>query len=138
MNLLHEIMDASLAKHADLVAIETLTQKYTYFELDALIERVASFLRSHPGTTDQIGAPRVALLQGNTPQIVASYLGTIRAHQIVVPCNSALTPNEVSDIIQPATCHVLIYDQGTEGSATAVLDANPSLIGINVDKIPIP
>lgn len=86
------------------IAIKFKGRVYTYGEVDALIDKYASYFQS-------IGVKkgdRVALSFPNCPEYIFSFMGASKAGAIVVPLNMMLTLEEIGYIIMESGTSVLV------------------------------
>jgi len=111
------------AKFADQPAVVDLHKPFSYAELDALSDRIASGLLARgiqPG--DHIG-----LYGLNSSVFVALYIGIQKAAAVVVPINLLLNPKEVAYILNDAEVKALIYFDPFAPSVSAIRAGLPGI-----------
>ncbi len=86
-----DMIDASVARHADSVALEFFGATTTYADLGGQISRAAAGLRKLGVTAGD----RVALILPNCPQHVVAFYAVLRLGAIVVEHNPLYTPREL-------------------------------------------
>lgn len=92
------------------VALVDQEQELTYGELEAKVERWATFLQAKGLRKGQ----RAALVSRNCNGFVAAYLAVIRAGGVIVPINFQLVPREIAYILKDAGISLLISRQPLE------------------------
>ena len=98
------IFRETVSNHPNETALVFYDKKITYQELSDLSSRFAFFLRDRnikPGD-------RVAFLLPNCPQLVAGYLGALRAGCIAVSLNPLATTDELSEMLDQAQPKLLV------------------------------
>jgi long-chain acyl-CoA synthetase len=103
-------LDQLLQKRAALTPCKTFVKfsgkKFTFREMDRLVDVFASFLLSRgiqPGD-------RVAILSHNSPHYIASYFGILRTGAIVLPLNNLLAHEEIDYILNDAGVRICLFD----------------------------
>lgn len=104
-------------------------RRWTFAEVDALVERLAASLVAHltPGA-------RVALFMSNRPEFVFLQLALERAGMVRVPINARFTAHEVHTIVEDCTAEALFFDASTKDRAGDVSVRLPALWFCDVDS----
>ena len=106
MNLALVLSDAAAA-HPTQPALLFDGASITYAELDERAAMVAGAL-----LTDGVEpGDRVAIMQPNSPEFVATLFGTLRTGAIAVPLNVLLAPPEVEQRLQAAGARILLTEE---------------------------
>jgi len=104
----------------------------TFARLDARTETRAMELRRRgvsPGD-------RVAVLAGNSINVLEAYYATVRVGAICVPVNFRLVADEVAFILRDSGARVLFVDaahSGVAGAACMQVDSPPAIIELDAD-----
>jgi amino acid adenylation domain-containing protein len=129
MSLVHAFLDTRASQTPDAIALVEPSQTTTYAELDQQANRFAHLFRAdgvRPGD-------RVVIALENSAQMVAAYLGAMKAGAVAVP----LTPGPRNDRLRPAVAdceaRVVVTDPIT---ARLFDDAGTSAIGNAGAKAP--
>ena len=134
-------MTASLVHDFDWIARQTPDAPalswhggvWSYAELHRAVGCVQEKLRQ----SNVAAGSRVALLVRNSPQYVASYLGTIAAGCVAVPLNVQERASVLSRQIEHAGCNVVIADsQHPEWNALTAVLASTAPILLTLDMQP--
>jgi fatty-acyl-CoA synthase len=108
-------------------------QSWTYPELEARVNRLASALR-------RIGVERgdrVAYLLPNIPALLEAHFGVMLAGGVLVAINTRLHPHEISYILNHSGAKVLVVDSELARSVEPVLGELETVETIvNVDDVP--
>ena len=107
------------ADAADRVAIRWQGRTISYGDLDGRVDAAAGALAG----LGVVPGDRVALVLGNTPTFVESYLGALRAGAAVVPLNPGLTAEELRFALEDSGAVVCV---SMAGAADAVRQAAPA------------
>ena len=109
--------DAALERFPDKVCIIDLfgakERQFTYKELDARMDRVASMLARlgvQPGE-------RVAMLVGNRVEFIDFFFGAMRIGAIPVPLNTRLAKDTLEFIFKDAECGIALIDPSANRDA---------------------
>ncbi|WP_336951358.1 acyl-CoA synthetase [Sphingobium aromaticivastans] len=103
------ILKRSAARHGDRTAIICGDTRWTYAELDRLVDRLAAGLRDagiRPGD-------RVAMLARNSHAFVALRFAIARADALLVPINFMLNPADARYILEHSGARFLFVDAST-------------------------
>ena len=95
------------------LALVTDALQLTYAELDERVRRTAAALRAagvHPGE-------RVALLLGDSPELVLGFWGAIAAGAVAVPINTMLTPADHAAILDDCDPRLVVLDPAVGDAA---------------------
>ncbi len=101
---LHRILGESAEKYPDRTAIIFYGTEISYYELDDLAWRFATYLRRAGFSKGD----RVALFLPNCPQFVVAFYGTLRAGGVVVPCNPLYKERELAFQLKDSSPAVLV------------------------------
>ncbi len=101
------IIEQHVAENPEKTAIIFGDRRISYGELDRLIKRVAGGLRAMGYTQGDV----VSLFLPSLPELVISYLGTVRAGLMVNVVNAMLKEQEVAYILKDCATKGLIVDQ---------------------------
>jgi long-chain acyl-CoA synthetase len=96
---------------------------WSFSRLDETSDRIAASLAARgilPGD-------RVALYSPNAPELVAVYLGILKAGATVVPINILLNPKEIAFILQDARARGLFFHAALADGAAQASEATPGL-----------
>ncbi|MGB3554428.1 MAG: malonyl-CoA synthase, partial [Jannaschia sp.] len=66
---------------------------------------------------------RLAMQAAKSPEALALYLGCVRAGVILLPLNTAYTPDEMTYFIEDAAPKLVVMDPGAEGALTSAAQA---------------
>ena len=94
--VLTQLLDHSVSKYPDRVAIDFLGREWTYGELGAEVDRVARGLQN----AGMAKGDRLGLCLPNTPYSVIMYFATLRAGGVIVNLNPLYTEDEVAHLMQ--------------------------------------
>jgi malonyl-CoA/methylmalonyl-CoA synthetase len=92
---LHGCFAATAARRPDALALDVDGERATHGELDARAARLAGWLRAEgvaPGD-------RVLLCGPTSLALVVAYVATLRAGAIAMPCDAALTADELAHVV---------------------------------------
>ncbi|MFJ9613765.1 amino acid adenylation domain-containing protein [Streptomyces noursei] len=108
----HAVVARRAAEDPDRPAVvdDATGRTHTYAEIDARADRIARRLRAagtRPGTTVPVKAARGA-------ELVAGWLGVLKAGAAFVPVDPALPPARVTDMLGPLDCPVVVLGEGQE------------------------
>jgi long-chain acyl-CoA synthetase len=120
---LAQILRETARKHPDHLAIVLDSFKFTYAQMDALSNQVASSLRA----AGLKKGDRVGLMLPNVPQFPMAYFGILKAGGVVVPMNVLLKGPEVSFYLGDSESSFLLV---WEDFATEALKGTENLKGI--------
>jgi acyl-CoA synthetase (AMP-forming)/AMP-acid ligase II len=121
-------------KYPDRIALVCLDASRTMAELDQRVSRLAASLAERGvGRGD-----RLAVLMGNSIEMVEAIFAGWRLGAIVVPVNFRLVADEVSFILGDAGVRVVIVDEHLAGLVGANLDRLPDLERVVVLGEPTP
>jgi long-chain acyl-CoA synthetase len=120
MNLSFLLSEAAAA-HAARPALLAGGEAMTYAELDERAARVAGALLA-AGVTP---GDRVAVMQQNSPGVVATLLGTLRAGAIAVPLNVLLASPEVEQRTRAAGARMLLTEEPIGEPTRAICAREP-------------
>ncbi|UGQ41893.1 long-chain fatty acid--CoA ligase [Rhodococcus aetherivorans] len=104
------LLEDSVRRYPDRVALVFGTERLTYAHLDALANQVANLLAARgigPGD-------KVALSCPNIPQFPAVYYGILKAGAIVVPLNILLKPREITYHLDDSGAALYFCFEGTD------------------------
>ncbi|WP_456467948.1 long-chain-fatty-acid--CoA ligase [Archaeoglobus sp.] len=93
---LYKLLENSVSRHPDKVALVFFGKKITYKQLDEMSDRVAGFLY-------ELGVgkgSKVIVDLPNTPHYVAAYYGILKTGATVVQCNPLYTEREIRYILE--------------------------------------
>lgn len=113
-------------KYPDKVALEFIDpplQRFTYAELDALVERTAGYLDSlgiQPGD-------RVALQLSKCLEFILLHLATVRLGAITLPLNLAYPPDELKYFLEDSGAKLFFALESNKEKIQAVLSEMPDL-----------
>lgn len=109
-------------------------RRWTYAELDARAWRVASLIEQRCAA---MGRPahgeRVAALGRNSADVVAIYLGCLRAGAVFQPLNWRLAPPELAALGKDGDPAILVYEREFAAGAFELARACPGLILLSLD-----
>ena len=91
-------------------------RQYTFAELDALADAVASTLAAQ-----YVRGERIALLGANSADYVATMLGIMRAGLVAVPVNYKFPRALIADVIADSGARLVFTDSQRVGDAPATL-----------------
>jgi long-chain acyl-CoA synthetase len=117
MNVSNIIEHHVVAENPEKTAIIFGDRRISYAELDRLINRVAGGLRARGYTQGDV----VSLFLPSLPELIISYLGTVRAGLTVNVVNAMLKEQEVAYILKDCATKGLIVDQNRLPIVEAVL-----------------
>jgi acyl-coenzyme A synthetase/AMP-(fatty) acid ligase len=104
-NIAAEILDRNLAAgRGSREALWYQGRTWTYAELAELTNRVGNALRALVLEREQ----RVLLVLPDSPELAASYLGTMKIGAVAVPCNSWLGPADYRYFLRASRARVLV------------------------------
>ncbi|WP_166137392.1 class I adenylate-forming enzyme family protein [Nocardioides ochotonae] len=109
-----------------LALVEASGRSVTWSELAGEVARVATGL----GSLGVVAGLRVVLAMGNSIEMVAGYLGVLRAQAVAVPVNPGSTPAELTRFVVESGSRLVICDSE---SAAAVRTA---LAGVDLPVAP--
>ena len=98
-------------------------RRYTYAQLSAEVNRLASYLASGPGLAR---GDRVACLALNRAEYIALFFAVSRLGAVLVPLNHRLAVGEFAYYLDDAAPRALFFDQANLGAARA-LAGHPGL-----------
>ena len=105
MNNIIELLDATVARFPNKVAVICGDDELTYGQLDELVRRLSGHLRGQWG----IGpGDRVAMLMPNCIETIVVYLAIIRTGAAALPVNTRLAPPEIAFIVNDAGARALV------------------------------
>lgn len=117
-NSLSDVLRRSAARHREKVALIDGSRRFTYRELDRVVDSVAySLERSGVEPGD-----RIALLSRNTWEFVALAWGAARRGAVLVPINFMLTAKEVAFILSDAEVSMAFTQPGLAHVMNEALD----------------
>ncbi len=111
-----EILSNHAAKQPQKTAIIFQDRRISYQELDRLVNRVASGLLA----SGLVPGDVVSLYLPSLPELIISYLGTVRAKLTVNVVNAMLRRQEVAYILNDCACKAVIVDQSREATVDEV------------------
>jgi acyl-CoA ligase (AMP-forming) (exosortase A-associated) len=122
-DLLHELIEKSMAQRPSAAAVKFRGAAWTYTELWNEVESTASGLL-------QAGLERldrVAVYLPKTLETVATLFGASRAGGVFVPVNPLLKPEQVAHILRDCSVRVLVTSASRAAELDQVLHACPDL-----------
>jgi len=120
---IREMLEAQVAARGDAPFLFWGDTVQTYRQFDAAANRAAHGLRGFG-----VGAgDKVALLMGNCPEFLHAFFGIVGLGAVVVPVNTALTPDEAQYVIAHSDARALIAGGPQADLAEAVRPACPAL-----------
>ena len=123
-NLAVDFVDRHLAEgRGGKVAIRTEGRALTYAEVAALVNRVASGLRSLGIEEEQ----RTLLLLPDSPEFAAAYFGTIKMGGVAIPTNTALRGPDYAYFLDESRARVLFVHSSLWPEVEPVLRGRPYL-----------
>jgi long-chain acyl-CoA synthetase len=125
-----DFLRESARRHPESVCIIDGDQQYTWAEVDAQADAIASGLAArglHPGE-------RIALLLGNCYGFVVAYFGAARAGLVTVPLNPAYTSAEVAVLLADSGAHMLVVQPSTRTVGQESAAALPGCDVVGVDE----
>jgi 2-aminobenzoate-CoA ligase len=93
--------------HGDAPCIHTVSQTFSYRELQQLVNRIANVL---VGTLGLVPGGRVLLRSANNPMMVATYLAVMKAGGIAVATMPLLRAKEIAYPVQKAKIRLALCD----------------------------
>ena len=105
-------------------------RRLTWSELDGAVDRVAGGLREqglHPGD-------RVALLLGNSIEVVIGYFAILRAGLVVAALNPAYTVAEAAVLLTDSGARVVVVDETTAAVGFGAVEAIASCEVVDVSS----
>ncbi|MBT5232153.1 MAG: long-chain fatty acid--CoA ligase [Methylococcales bacterium] len=102
---LPEKFSASVARHAEQIAMRMEGQQWSFRHFGEQSNRVASGLKALGVSKGD----RVALYCINSEAFVVAYFGILKAGATVVPINLLLTPREITYILKDADVNLMIF-----------------------------
>ena len=108
----------------DRIAIASPAGTRTFAELDANANRLARVLRAR----GLVPGDAIALLAGNRPEFVETWLACQRAGYRLTPVNWHLTSDEVAYIVDDCEAKELLTTDGLESFATALAAESPTAL----------
>ena len=115
------------------VAIETETEKLTFFDLHERALALAGYLQQAFGINKGM---KVAFLQENTVEMVLSYHALSYLGAIAVPLNIRLSTNELYWQIEDSEARLLLYDDSQARKLINGETTHPIQL-CNINKIPL-
>jgi long-chain acyl-CoA synthetase len=102
-----DVLLGTVKAHAGLLFLQTRAEqgfiRYTYETTLDHIRRIAEYLRSKGFSPNE----RAAVLGGNCPEWIFSYLGILWAGGVVVPLDARATPTEWTHLMNHSECRFL-------------------------------
>ena len=126
------ILRRSAARFPDRIALTFADRRWTYAELDAAVDRVATMLGGR-GLDD--GA-RIAAYGVNSDAYLIGFLATARAGYIHVPVNYALTGGELEYLLTDSGASLVLVDPAQVPTLDTVVRALPSLQTLALQPTP--
>ena len=118
MNNIIQLLDNTVARYPDKVAVICEDEELTYEALDGLVRRVSGHLRGQWG----IGpGDRVAMLMPNCAETITAYLAIIRTGATALPVNTRLQPPEIAFIIGDAGARALVAHRESWAAVRGIL-----------------
>ena len=102
--------------------------KFTFVELDDKVRAFANFLKGKGVTKGD----KVMLDEGNSPEFLFSYLGTVRNAAVIVPINPMLTLEELKYIASDSEAKYLIINEGVTQKEGYSKEALEQELGLTV------
>jgi long-chain acyl-CoA synthetase len=99
-----ELLEESFTKYPNRIAIESMSHKISYRQLDILSTNFAAYLQT---LGLDVGA-RIAIMFPNVPQYLIAMLGTLRAGFVVVNTNPLYTARELEHQLRDSGASALV------------------------------
>lgn len=99
-----EMLDQSVAKYGDLMALDFQGKSLSYAELGAAVDEMAACLQAQGVKAGD----HVGLCLPNTPYSVIGYFGILKAGGVVVNFNPLYTPYELTHQINDSQTHLML------------------------------
>ncbi|MBT2266109.1 class I adenylate-forming enzyme family protein [Rhodococcus erythropolis] len=103
---LHELFQAHVATDPSAEAVISGSERITYGELASRVDRIARGLHDHGVAVGD----RVAVLAGNSPDVIAVYLAVGRLGAVYVPISSGFREREGTYVVANASPKVAIVE----------------------------
>jgi acyl-CoA synthetase (AMP-forming)/AMP-acid ligase II len=119
--LIHSFLQAWAVRTPDAVALIEPASRTTYAELDARANRFAHLFGEHgvePGD-------RVVIALDNGLDMVAAYLGAMKAGAVAVPLAGGAKSDRLATAVADCTPRVCVVDPGAAGVLTAAVGVAP-------------
>ncbi|MQW74464.1 AMP-binding protein [Nocardioides sp. dk4132] len=133
---LSDLVVLAAAESPDKLAIvEASGRSVTWSQLADDVARVATGL----GSLGVVGGLRVVLALGNSIEMVAGYLGVLRAQAVAVPVNPGSTPAELTRFLAESGARLVICDPESAPAvraALADLPVAPRVVLVGADPEP--
>jgi non-ribosomal peptide synthetase component F len=104
---LHELVEASVARTPDAVAVSCGSEVLTYGELDARAETLARYLRSRGVRSED----RVALLLERSPQLLVAILAVLKSGGAYVPLDVAYPVQRLEWLLADAGVKLVLSER---------------------------
>lgn len=129
MTLLHEMVDASAARHAQRIALVHGARRLTYAELCERSARLATGLANlGVGRGD-----RVVVFMQNRPEVAEVALACSRLGAMFVPANPLLRSRQLQHVVEDSGARLLVTSQASFAAVTDLAARIPSLVLITCD-----
>lgn len=132
MENLFAAFSSSVALHADKPALFWGEQQFTYRQLAAQADQVASRLQNTFGVQP---GDRVAIWLRNCPEFVPVLFGILAAGAVVVPINSFLKPAEIVYLLSDSGAKVIVAEGASDAALKEVDLAIPGLRVWRVEEL---
>ncbi|WP_044358161.1 AMP-binding protein, partial [Paenibacillus sp. E194] len=103
----HALFEQQAARTPEQPALVSGEAVWTYGELEAQANRIASWLRAHGVRSED----RVGVLLSRSPQLIAALLGVLKAGAAYVPLDPALPAARIEGMIQDAGIRILLSEE---------------------------
>lgn len=117
------VLRRSASRHPDRVALTFDGRSWTYGQLDAAVDRVATLL-TEQGLT---AGARVAAYGVNSDAYLLGFLATARAGLIHVPVNFALTGGELEYLLTDSGASLVLVDPAQSAALAEVVGSLPEV-----------
>src|SRR5690625_4094220 len=102
-----KLLARNARKYPNHEAVEGMGKRYSYQELDRLVNRFAHGLKEQGIKTSD----KVVLYMPNVPEFVITYFAVQRLGAIIVPINAKMTLREVQYILDNSDARALIVHE---------------------------
>jgi acyl-CoA ligase (AMP-forming) (exosortase A-associated) len=123
MTLLHEMVDATTASHAQRIALVHGARRWTYGQMRERSERLAPGLAS----LGVARADRVVVFLQNRAEVAEVALACSRLGAIFVPANPLLRSRQLQHVIDDSGARVLVTSQAALGAIAELATRAPGL-----------
>jgi len=108
-------------------------KRYTYGQLDARANRLASALRKQFGI---VKGDRIAFLSRNRVELIDAYFATGKLGAVLVPYNARLTAEELTQLIRSERPKALFYEGDFAATALRLQEADviPAFVTLDASK----